>query len=160
MEDLSSRIEILEARRHVERVRMDSAAAFDDVAQKDVSLRRILNSVTPEYRFSSNLGVQIVGTDELSRQVAAYRRRLSFAMTFMTGGVTEMDSDTGTAAGEWVLWQPFSRNGEAWMMAGRTNDTFRRDEGQWRLSSSHLKVEILSPWRQSWADHRIVTPRR
>lgn len=157
-EHLQHRVAALEARRHIERVRFESAAAFDDLEHPDQSMQRIMAAVSSDYQLSSSHGIEVTGKEDLRLQLLSYRRAVSYVITLLTGGVRELDLAGGTAHGEWVVWQPFTIRDEAWMMAGRSHDTFLLEQEKWVLNSSRLDVEILVPWRESWDVNRVLSP--
>ena len=48
-------------------------------------------------------------------------------------------------------WHPFTIDGRAWVLAGRSHDRFVRGESGWLLAGTRLEASLLSPWDVDWA---------
>jgi len=73
------------------------------------------------------------------------------SIRFVRGGVDE-------AVGEWVTWHPVTLAGEAWIVAGRFADTFKRVDDRWWFNRMSFTPEIVAPWKEGWGDPRRHAP--
>lgn len=107
-----------------------------------------------EFHWNCKLFGSHDGFDAYSRFLEAYSRRVSFSLQLLAPLGIDIDVARAGATGRWGVWQPFTLEGEPWVLAGQYANSFVREDS-WRLASVDLHVDILTPWSVGWGDERI-----
>jgi len=81
---------------------------------------------------------------------------MPFAIHHVTNPVIEVSGDRAT--GQWYLWQPcvHSTGNQALWMAGRYDDEYHREDGEWRFAHVKIDLRMLSPYEHGWSEARMV----
>jgi ketosteroid isomerase-like protein len=81
---------------------------------------------------------------------------MPFAIHHVTNPVLEINGDRAT--GHWYLWQPcvHAAGEQALWMAGRYDDEYRREDGDWRFAHVKIDLRMLSPYEAGWSQARMI----
>ncbi|ERK99734.1 TPA: nuclear transport factor 2 family protein [Pseudomonas aeruginosa] len=153
--ELSKRIEALEHIRSISRVKTISLQKIDNAINDNIALEEVLRLTTEDYEWQCQQFEAVQGKLEFKEFLSRYSNRVSFSMHFLSGYDITLDDDHCNARGEWVIWQPFTIEETAWILAGRSVDTFTLDSQQWKISRTQLIVEILTPWTDTWGEELV-----
>ncbi|MCY4085471.1 MAG: nuclear transport factor 2 family protein, partial [Actinomycetia bacterium] len=84
--------------------------------------------------------------------------QVRWALHYLIAPEIEVDDDLTSARGTWYLWMPFTSAADsglqaAWI-AGRYDETYRREPAGWRIHRLNANIQIMSPYEEGWARHR------
>jgi hypothetical protein len=77
---------------------------------------------------------------------------ITWTLHYMVPSVIDIAEDGRSACGSWYLWElatmPNNETGksEAVWIGGTYEDTFVKENGQWKFKSVELRLEVLSPY--------------
>ena len=96
------------------------------------------------------------GRDAIRAFFAVASRVLPFAIHHVTNPAIEIDGDRAT--GRWLLWQPcvHASGAQALWIAGRYQDEYRREDGDWRFSKVTIRPNMISPYEVGWSRARMI----
>lgn len=96
------------------------------------------------------------GRDAIRAFFAGASKVMPFAIHHVTNPILEIDGDRAT--GRWYLWQPcvHATGDQALWLAGRYDDEYRREDGEWRFARVTLDLKMLSPYEAGWSRARLV----
>jgi hypothetical protein len=161
MTDIDTRLTYLEDIADLERMRFSLARAVDESVNDGSPLVGLGAFVVPEYSWelagpAAPATAPSAGSlDEMLALREEFTGRLSFSLQFLAGGLIDVIEVGHRATATWVLWHPFTLDGKAWVLAGRSFDGFVcvGDDG-WRLTSTRIEASLISPWDENWAQPR------
>jgi hypothetical protein len=158
---IDTRVAQLEDLAAIERVKFLSCRAVDDFVNDAAALDELRSLVTAGYTWTFDgpsdtasapaAPPPTANSDEFMAMLAAVAGRLTFSLQFLAGGTIDLEPGDDSASGSWVVWHPFTLDGRAWLLAGRTYDRFVRGGSDWQISGTRLEVSLLSPWDTDWA---------
>jgi hypothetical protein len=162
MTAINTRVAQLEDLAAIERVKFLACRTVDDFVNDAATLDELTNLVTTDYTWTftgpsdtANAPAApspAASADEFTAKLTAIAGRLTFSLQFLAGGIIDLEPGDDSASGSWVVWHPFTLDGRAWLLAGRSHDRFEREEnGIWWLSETRLDASLLSPWDIDWA---------
>jgi hypothetical protein len=94
------------------------------------------------------------GVQDFARFVSEYADRVSFSLQLLTPLGLDIQTDRSGGTGTWGVWQPFTLDGEPWVLAGRYENRVVRKHS-WVLTTIELKVDILASWSDGWGEEKI-----
>ncbi len=155
MESVLPRVANLEDINAIERCKLQLSKVVDEIVNENRSVGDIKPFAIDDYSWSCSQFVNAKGIDEYKRFLENCRKRVSFALTFVTGGIIDVNTKRTQAQGKWSVWQPFSMGEAAWVLVGRSYDTFVRRGGEWKVQTTKWDVAVLAPWVEDWGSVRI-----
>lgn len=161
MTGIDTRLGRLEDLAAVERVRYQVSRIVDESVNDASSLETLLAHLAEDYSWALSGPTDTAvapaappptgSAIEFVAFLAGLSGRLTFSLQFLAGGIVDLDEDGDSASGTWVVWHPFTVDGRAWVLAGRSHDRFIRGESGWLLAATRLEASLLSPWDVDWA---------
>lgn len=152
---INDRVQHLEDAASIEKAKLRQMMAFDAVINDGASMTGLKAELTADFEWRCEQLGSFSGIAEFTTFVEQYAQRVSLSVTFLSGSTTEIAADRSRAFGKWVVFQPFTLDGEPWLLAGRFQDTFSRQDDRWQIAATELTVEILSPWAADWGQDPI-----
>ena len=147
---IQDRVQHLEDAATIEKVKLRQMMAFDAVINDNASVAPIEAELASDFVWRCEQLGSFSGIAEFTKFVERYAQRVSLSVNFLSGSTTQIAADRSRASGSWVVFQPFTLDGEPWLLAGRFRDTFSRQDERWQIATTELTVEILSPWAADW----------
>ena len=161
MTGMDVRLGRLEDLAAIERLRFQVGRVVDEFANDAGALDALGELVTTDYSWAFAGPTDTAAAPaaprsttsaaEFAAMLKGLAGRLTFSLQFLAGGIVDLEVSGDGAVGVWVVWHPFTLDGRAWVLAGRSHDHFVRGASGWRLSSTRLEVSLLSPWEADWA---------
>ena len=161
MTGIDTRLGRLEDLAAIERVRYQVSRVVDESANDGSALNSLQVHLAEDYTWEFNGPADTVAAPtapsptgsaaEFVAFLAGLAGRLTFSLQFLAGGIIDLDANGDSATGTWVVWHPFTIDGRAWVLAGRSHDRFVRGESGWLLAGARLEASLLSPWDVDWA---------
>lgn len=153
---VETRVQMLEEVREIDALKNRHVHQLDKaVSGQAGALEGALNHVSPELVWECTHFGRFSGRSQYERFLHQYLERVSLSFHLLTGSVCSLSTDMQAAEGRWAVWQPFTLDGEAWVLAGEFQDRFTKVGADWRISSSRLDVSVLVPWRSGWGSEAI-----
>jgi len=150
MTDLDARLQRLEDREQLRELKHRYAALCD----ADYDADGLAELFTADAVWD---GGEVMGRHEGREAIRTFFAASSAQMPFAIHHVLNerLDVDGDRATGRWYLWQPcvFAADGEsaALWMAGRYEDSYRRENAEWRFAHVKIELRMLSPYEHGWA---------
>lgn len=154
-EAMLSRIEYLEDISQIDQCKLRLSKALDEIVNDGRAVSDIQCFVDEDYSWRCTQFNSSIGRDAYERFLETYRNRITFALSYVTGGIIDVNLERTEAKGKWSVWQPFSMNNEAWLLVGRSYDTFARRGDEWIVQTTDWDVAVLSPWVNDWGTTQI-----
>jgi hypothetical protein len=88
---------------------------------------------------------------------------ITWTLHYMVPSMIEVAQDGLSARGSWYLWElatmPNTETGmpEAVWIGGTYEDTFVKENGQWKFKTVTLRLDVLSPYADGWVKTRFHT---
>ena len=144
LEDRIRRLEDIEA---LKQLKHRYAAACDD----DYDADRLAPLFTEDAIWDGGILGRFVGREAIREFFRGTPAIVPFAIHHVTNPILEVDGDVAT--GQWYLWQPltFARGEQAFWLAARYEDRYRREPDGWRFERVTIHVRALSPYEEGWA---------
>jgi hypothetical protein len=152
---LDTRVRILEDTAEIVETKTTLIRAFDAVVNTGGEISDIIALTTSDVVWQCERFGTYRGHGDVSTFIGHYASRVSLSLQFLSGHTVELGLSGDRATGRWTGWQPFTFESVPWVLAGRFEDSFVRQQDRWKISGINLHVEILAPWRDGWAPHRI-----
>lgn len=154
-DDLDERVSTLESVAAVREVKFQALFAIDEFFNNGRPLTPLDNLLSDEYRWESEGWTSLKSLSEYKEFLTTSGSSVSLSVQFLANGIVDIDGHSEYARANWVIWQPFTWNDEAWIMAGRSHDLFYSDDGRWKIASTRIGIEILAPWNVGWGRNPI-----
>lgn len=155
-EEALSRIVNLEDINEIERCKLRLSRAIDEIVNEGRAVRDVRCYTCDDYSWGCTQFNTTIGIDAYERFLEVYRKRITFALSYVTGGIIDVNLERAEAKGRWSVWQPFSMDNVAWILIGRSHDTFTRRGGEWKVQTTNLDVAVLSPWVDDWGTTQMA----
>ncbi len=96
------------------------------------------------------------GRDTIKAFFAGASKAMPFAIHHVTNPIIEIDGNRAT--GRWHLWQPcvHAAGNTALWIAGRYQDEYRREDGEWRFAKVTFRPNMMSPYAAGWSQARMI----
>ena len=95
---------------------------------------------------------RLVGRDAMRAYWVETGRITSFAQHYITNHVVDVDPSGTTATGRCYLLGMSTREGQAYWMAVRYAERYRRVDGEWLFEEMQLLPSFMTPFETSWAE--------
>ena len=97
----------------------------------------------------------VAGRDAIHAFFTAASTAMPFAVHHYTNAVIAVDGDRAT--GSWLLWQPCVHgSGAALWIAGRYQDEYQREDGEWKFAKVTFRPNVISPYELGFAKARMI----
>jgi len=85
---------------------------------------------------------------------------ITWTLHYMVPSAIDVSDDGQSARGTWYLWELATMpktdgKSEAVWIGGTYEDTFVKEDGRWKFKTVTLRLDILSPYGDSWAKTRF-----
>lgn len=149
---LEERIQRLEDIEALTQLKSRYAAYCDD----DYDADRLAPLFTPDAVWDGGALGRFEGREAIRNFFAGADDVMPFAIHHVTNPVIEIEGDRAT--GHWYLWQPcvHATGRQALWLAGRYDDEYARENGEWRFSRVTLELKMLSPYELGWAQAPLI----
>ena len=158
MASIEQRIDALEDAAAIEKIKTRLVGAIDHAVRGDEAVDAVRPSITAGYTWTSAPFEDVQGAAGFVDLVCRYAERVSFSLQFLSGAIVDLAQEEGRASGQWTVWQPFTLEHEAWVLAGRSHDSFVRSDDGWKVTKTLLEVDILAPWTEAWGTS-LISPK-
>jgi len=150
--NLEERIQRLEDIEALKQLKARYAGYCDD----DYDADRLAPLFTEDAIWDGGALGRCEGREGIREFFAGASRLIPFAIHHVTNPILEIDGDRAT--GRWYLWQPcvHSAGDQALWMAGRYDDSYRRENGEWRFAHVKIELNMLSPYEVGWSQSRMI----
>lgn len=152
---IQNRVQRLEDAASIENAKLRQMMAFDAVINDGASITALEAELSTDFEWRCEQFGSFSGLAAFRKFVERYAQRVSLSVNFLSGSTTEIAEGRSRASGKWVVFQPFTLDGDPWLLAGRSKDTFSRQGESWRVATTELSVEILSPWTADWGKNPV-----
>jgi hypothetical protein len=154
-DDLSTRIAKLEAAEAIRSLKARYAKACDIDYAPDA-----MRPLFTQDAVWSDIKGRFTGTHEgieaICEFFAGAAEKISWAGHYMIGPDIDVADDLVNATGSWYLWQPCTIDGEAAWIVGTYADTYRIEDGVWKIARLELTLETVTPYEQGWAKQQFM----
>ena len=155
VDDLNARLAKLEAAEEIRSLKARYAKACD-VGYAPEAMRPLF---TRDAVWSDVRG-RFTGTHEGIDAVCAFfagaADTISWAGHYMIGPDIEVADDLEHATGTWYLWQPCTINGEAAWISGTYADTYRVEDGVWKIARLELTLDTVTTFEDGWVKRPFI----
>ena len=147
---LEARIRKLEAADEIRRLK----AHYCDLCDDGYDARVLAGLFTTDAVWDGGSLGRFETREAIRRFFERMPRVLSFAIHHLTNPVVEVSDDGENAKGRWYLLRTatvIAGNRAVWI-AGRYDDEFRREDGEWRFQRIALRTRFFTPFESGWAE--------
>ncbi len=152
MTDLETRIAKIEAVQDIQALK----ARYADACDNQYDPKRMREEIfTSDAVWHADPFGTFEGIDAICEFFAGVSSQITWALHYMIAPEIEVDDDVENARGTWYIWMPFTGASDqgpraAWI-AGRYDETYRREPAGWRISNLKADIQIMSPYEDGWA---------
>jgi uncharacterized protein (TIGR02246 family) len=149
MEALEKRIQALEDLEAIKQLKYKYALCCDRaVNEKDPM--PLLDVFTEDAVWDvGGFGVYEGKTAIKETAMAVLTQQIKFTYHFFSQPMITIDGDTAT--GKWYLWALYTMaDGNDMVLAGYEDETYRKVDGEWLISSVKLGAGCFAPLQQGW----------
>lgn len=150
--DLEKRIQVLEDIEAIKQLKAEYADACDDMYNPE-RMRDLFTEDAVWDGEKEGFG-KYVGLDDVCGFFAGAKDSLLFGVHWFLQPRIEILSDT-EAKGTWYLWQTSTMaSGKDIFLAGKEYDTYRKENGKWKMSEMVLELFYAADIKQGWKDNK------
>jgi hypothetical protein len=153
--EIGSRIQRLEDQAAILRTKYAVCAIVDGFINGNESVAGLQGLLSTDYRWQCRLFESVQSLQGYKEFLIRYSKSISLSVHVLSNPIVDIHPARERADARWVVWQPFTWRESAWILAGRSEDRFVREDDAWRLAATRLEVEILSPWKEAWGTDSI-----
>lgn len=150
--DLEKRVQALEDIEAIKQLKAEYADACDDMYNPE----RMKDLFTHDAVWDGEkegFG-RHEGLDAVCKFMGEVKNGLTFGVHWFLQPRITMISET-EAKGTWYLWQTSTMaNGKDILLAGKEYDTYRKENGTWKMSSMILELFYAADIKQGWKDDK------
>jgi hypothetical protein len=160
LEDLKHRVQRLEDAEAIRRLRATYSRGCDDKNNLDILMPLFTDDAWIKLNPPFNGFYQ--GKDALAEM---YRNNaevngVGWTVHYYLQPEIDISEDGLTAKANWYLWEPAmmrleNPEQEAVLMAGSYDDTYRKEDGIWKISSIEINMLMLARYKDGWEKERV-----
>ena len=147
MVTLEERVQRLEDVEAIKRLKITYAELCDDGFPPD----ELVALWTPDGVWDAGEFGRFVGHEAMRAYWAETARVTSFAHHYMVNHVVDLASSGEEATGRCYLLGTATREGQAYWMAVRYRESYRKVDGTWFFTDMTLLPSFMTPYERSWA---------
>jgi hypothetical protein len=148
---LEQRVLLLEEINAIDRLKQEYARTLDryDTGEAFAAL------FTPDGVLDIGPMGRYEGRDAIAGFFNGVRDTLSFFLHYTMAHAVDVDLEANTARGTWYMWEPATRNDEAYLVAITYDDEFRKVGGRWLFTLSRSTYHFMCPYDKGWVEQRL-----
>jgi hypothetical protein len=144
---IEERLQRLEDVEEIRRLKVRYAELCDEGFDPDA----LVALFTPDGVWDAGEFGRFVGADEMRAYWMETARVTSFALHYMSNHVVHVQPGEGEASGRCYLLGTATREGQAYWMAVRYQERYRKVDGSWLFAEMKLLPAFMTPYEHSWA---------
>jgi hypothetical protein len=147
MATMEERLATMEATEAIRRLKIRYAEVNDQGFDPD----ELVALFTPDGVWDAGEFGRFVGRDEMRDYWVETGRVTSFARHYITNHIVDVEPSGVTATGRCYLIGMSTRQGQAYWMAVRYAERYRKVDGEWLFEEMKLLPAFMTPYETSWA---------
>ncbi len=147
MTSIEQRLQALEDIEAIRRLKVRYAELCDSGFDAD----QLVSLFTDDGVWDAGEFGHFTGHDEMREYWRETARVTGFALHYMANHVIDVDPGGSEAAGRCYLLGTATREGQAYWMAVRYRERYRKVDGRWLFADMTLLPAFMTRYEQSWA---------
>jgi len=147
MTTLEERVQHLEDVEAIKRLKVRYAELCDEGFDPDA----IVSLFTADGVWDAGAFGCFRGAAEMAAYWAETARVTQFALHYMVNHVVDLEPGATEATGRCYLLGTATREGQAYWMAVRYKERYRKVDGRWLFAEMQLHPAFMTPYEHSWA---------
>jgi ketosteroid isomerase-like protein len=147
MSSIEHRLQILEDIESIRRLKV----RYAELCDAGFDANELVSLFTEDGVWDAGDFGRFTGHDQMRDYWKETARVTRFALHYMANHVVDVDAGGSDAAGRCYLLGTATRDGQAYWMAVRYLERYRKVDGRWLFSEMRLLPAFMTPYEQSWA---------